>query len=640
MPSPLKMKLAALLICALLPMISVAGTPATGPLDDAAIRQLIENAEELPGQDAVVLFQGRYFNFSDDLVEMRVQKLIRIQSDWALEHVSDPVITFDSARQELQVHAARTYYADGYYQDSPANAFNELTPGPLALAVDFLSIRDMIVSHVGLEVGRAIWLDYTLKDLSPSALPFTTVIFPQGEFPILRSEIVADGLFGLSVNPASPLFRVPDPVSSDDRLTWSLEHIPALPGEAAHRLGEQTGYLTLSAVETLEELAAAIYDNIDGAAEINVGLEEWLTTFEDETPFLTDREALATWAEALNHRTALVGVHGNLLSAGSRPVTRILTTSSATPLERVTLLMACCRSRGIEAWPVLPARWLPGGNSDLPALDLLASPLVKIWNRERSTTLLVDPVRGRILSRQQAEEYPMALELASAGTPDATRIWAPSIYPPQTGGFTLKVYWNLDDGSCSAEGFFPLYPGLEGDAGKPESLLRNWVESWGDSVKLDRLQITATDGNGIEFNLTANFPVPPPGERERIGLDLPLPPRDLARLIPGGMNLAHSGCRAILFPRDTVPMTVTWILDLPPSRPLLTLGNRGLDFPGASFTLERIRSENRLMVNYSLHPPAEPVSPAEYPMLRNFLLEVLDPVNTSVILGQIIPEQE
>jgi len=63
--------------------------------------------------------------------------------------------------------------ADGKKVETPSNAFNEILPSFAAGAPAFNGLRDMVITHTGLERGAVINLDYTLhtaKDNTPALM--------------------------------------------------------------------------------------------------------------------------------------------------------------------------------------------------------------------------------------------------------------------------------------------------------------------------------------------------------------------------------------------------------------------------------------------------------------------------------------
>jgi hypothetical protein len=601
-----------------------AATDAWGPLDDQTLRTRVNNAPDPgPGEEGIVLFEGRYYRHDDGLSTLRVQRLLRIDSEWALEQVSDPRLRYDSSRQELIVHATRSFLPDGEIVDSPVNAFNEVTPGALAQAVDFLDIRELVVTHTGLVPGAIIWLDYTLRDTAPAGLPAGELIFPHGDFPLLEMEIVAEGLFGETVNPERGLHALPEPESNDDLLRWHLRELPAAPGEARHRLGDQLPHVQLSPLEDWEDVVIALAESIESAVTDTTGLGAWLFEFEVEGPLLGDWEALETWLDGMAERTALLRFDDWHWRRAPRSVARVLATSVATPLERVALLTAAMRTREIPVQWHFPRLWQTH-RKQLLSLSVLDNPLVFIPTSHNSiVNWQADPVANWLVPHSEAfvrSDYRIGSGLARPAPGPG--------FGFQTCQVQLTQYWNLEDGAWRMEGLNIIPTPLRIDLSTPETYLREWLET--DSTRVDALRLRGE----VHFDAKGTTALPGADEQGLVRIKLPQHPVTLETLLPPGMNRSHSSCRAMLFPRQGADYHLTWILDLPEGMEPISLEPIGATCPNGSFTATRELEGNRLTMHYDLESGVAPVKPSDYPAFRDFVNAALDPAATCVILRE------
>jgi hypothetical protein len=115
--------------------------------------------------DAVLLNLVKEYRLNDDgSMELRVVKDQKLLTHFAFHSLyGETFIIFDPVQQELIFNEAYTVMADGKKVVTPENAFNEVLP---RLAANFPSVnhlREMVVTHTGLEVGATVHLDYTIK---------------------------------------------------------------------------------------------------------------------------------------------------------------------------------------------------------------------------------------------------------------------------------------------------------------------------------------------------------------------------------------------------------------------------------------------------------------------------------------------
>lgn len=97
----------------------------------------------------------------DGSTDMRYQKIQKLLSYRAFHRLyGETFIVYNPAFQQLKINEAFTVMADGRKVSVPANAFNEVLPGFAANAPDFSNLREMVITHTGLERNATIHLDY------------------------------------------------------------------------------------------------------------------------------------------------------------------------------------------------------------------------------------------------------------------------------------------------------------------------------------------------------------------------------------------------------------------------------------------------------------------------------------------------
>jgi len=72
-------------------------------------------------------------------------------------------VAYNPEYQTLKVNKSETKMVDGKKVKSPENAFNEVLPSSAADAPDYNNLREMVITHVGLERGAVVELDYEIQ---------------------------------------------------------------------------------------------------------------------------------------------------------------------------------------------------------------------------------------------------------------------------------------------------------------------------------------------------------------------------------------------------------------------------------------------------------------------------------------------
>lgn len=104
---------------------------------------------------------------SMDYHYVKVQKLFTYRSFHSL--YGETFVTYNPSFQKLTVNKCFTVMADGKTIETPSNAFNEILPSFAAGAPSFNALRDMVITHTGLERGAVIHLDYTIHTAQGNA---------------------------------------------------------------------------------------------------------------------------------------------------------------------------------------------------------------------------------------------------------------------------------------------------------------------------------------------------------------------------------------------------------------------------------------------------------------------------------------
>lgn len=100
----------------------------------------------------------------DGSIEFHCAKELKLLSHYSFHRLyGETFIIYNTDFQTLKINSAYTIMADGEKTITPENAFNEVLPRFSTNAPSFNNIREMVVTHTGLEVGSTINLDYTIN---------------------------------------------------------------------------------------------------------------------------------------------------------------------------------------------------------------------------------------------------------------------------------------------------------------------------------------------------------------------------------------------------------------------------------------------------------------------------------------------
>ena len=184
-----------------------------------------------PSEADFLLLQKDYIWYADGSSDMHCRQVIRYNTHVSFNRLyGETFIVFNPLGQQLTINEAYTVQAGGNKVTTPPNAFNEVLPRFAAGAPAYHHLREMVVTHTGLELGATAYLDYTLHTNAGSLPELDQCLALQEESPVKEYRItvtVPDAkklnyqLHGTKVNPA---------ITKKDgttRYEWTFKNVPA-----------------------------------------------------------------------------------------------------------------------------------------------------------------------------------------------------------------------------------------------------------------------------------------------------------------------------------------------------------------------------------------------------------------------------
>jgi hypothetical protein len=125
---------------------------------------LTVSGQKSPEQDAIFeKIVKEYTLNKDGSIDFHYYKKLKLLTHFSFNRLyGETFIVFNPDHQQLKINVSRTVQEGGKVIETPANAFNEVLPRAAANAPYYNGLREMVVTHTGLEVNAIIELDYTL----------------------------------------------------------------------------------------------------------------------------------------------------------------------------------------------------------------------------------------------------------------------------------------------------------------------------------------------------------------------------------------------------------------------------------------------------------------------------------------------
>jgi hypothetical protein len=348
------------LIAALPILLAAAARAVAAPAPLAAPAWIAEvpGHEARPEEDGLVVRQHLSIVLdASGKVTRREETAIKMLAEWVSRHgFLDPRIDWNDARSEMRVEMARTTMADGSVVDARENSLVPNTAPELQWAVPYASMRQLVVSHVGVEHGSTSVLAYTVSDRRPSGVPLWGVIDLEGELPVLDQSVTLElhegtglawGACGVTLEPA--VSREAGSVA----YAFTRRDVP----------GANLGELPSGRAGIPRLVYSTARDWSDARSWIEARVEPCVAPTPDvraKTDEVVAGSTLDAERLARIHAFVLDGIRTvawpvAAFDYAARPAAEVLRSSVGHPLDKAVLLAAMLRAAGLEARVALAA---------------------------------------------------------------------------------------------------------------------------------------------------------------------------------------------------------------------------------------------------------------------------------------------
>lgn len=99
----------------------------------------------------------------DGTIDIHYYKELKINSHMSMNNMyGETFVIYNPKYQAIKINKSYTRQANGNIINTPANAFNDVLPAAAANAAAYNQLKELVITHTGLELGATIFLDYTL----------------------------------------------------------------------------------------------------------------------------------------------------------------------------------------------------------------------------------------------------------------------------------------------------------------------------------------------------------------------------------------------------------------------------------------------------------------------------------------------
>lgn len=315
----------------------------TNPLPDAKYEKVVRE----------------YTLLQDGRVQFRSEHRVHLYTPWAVSrHFGETFIPYNVKRQTLNVEKSVTTMVDGTQVPSPENAYNEVLVRAVDGAPAYTDLKEMVVSHTGLEKGCVVDLAYSIES-EPGFYPYLMVDEVFGLLdPVGTMEVVVRVPQGTAFSYTLLNGNVHPEVASEagfDVYTWTVNGIPAIADEPNRPPSEDfTAHLVGTTCDSWEALAGFLRGCVESKLAMDEQMERTLADLLSgcktrEGKVFRVQEWVAQTVETVDCDPQFFGYEG-------LPASVVFENNYGHGLDKAILLAAMLKGAGLEPALVLGSR--------------------------------------------------------------------------------------------------------------------------------------------------------------------------------------------------------------------------------------------------------------------------------------------
>lgn len=312
---------------------------------------ILQNAMAQEGSDAVFnKLVSEYTLNADGSTTYHEYKEVKLLTHMSFHRLfGETFIIYNPAYQELKINDAYTIMADGKKVVVPDNAFNEVLPRAAYHAAAYNHLREMVITHTGLEVGATIYLDYTLTTKPGYMLTFMGEEIIQDMVPIKEKEIIINIPAGKELHYKMLNMRTaPDITERTDNKSYSFKFKSL--NASSNEWGTDASLLPRLFFSAAEDLDRAYFPFVGQKAFTYTASPLMQPALEKLKEDHTDALGLALAIQKMVvHQVGSWGLSPDQTAFHCRTPEEVWNSNAGTKLEKTVLLTTLLRAAGQRA---------------------------------------------------------------------------------------------------------------------------------------------------------------------------------------------------------------------------------------------------------------------------------------------------
>ena len=346
--------------------------------------------QNLKNSDAVFLEINKVYTLKPDgSVHFEYSHKVKLLTYYAVNrYLGETFIAYNPKFQKLKIDKSVTTMADGTLVPSPKNAFNEILPRFVSRAPAYAYLRQMVVSHTGLERGCIIDLKYHI-DTEAKFLPWLMGEETFGtKSPIEKMTVKVNVPQGMSLKYHMFNSSLKPAVTEEKGYThyvWTMKNCPMLRPEPNHQsFDEFAPRLIFSSSGSWDEIDSLLAKRTENKYQLT---EKAINCLLGKTYLDTSREIL-TIQKSVAEQIGNVYIDLSLLGFRCSSAEATFNHNYGTNLDKAILLKALLDAKGLDAKVALVSSNRQFDNT-VSSLAQFSTACVIVKNRRKGPIILL-----------------------------------------------------------------------------------------------------------------------------------------------------------------------------------------------------------------------------------------------------------
>lgn len=285
----------------------------------------------------------------DGSLEFHYHKILKLNAHMAFNNLyGETFIVYNPDFQTLKINESYTRQADGTLVKAPQNAFNEVLPSRAAGAPSYNHLKEMVVTHTGLELGATIYLDYTLssKPTAYSSIDIDEIL--QETTPVKEYILIVNIPEGQNLNYTLMNLSQKPQITEQNGIKqyrWNFKNIPAASRENFQPLNSENKPRFIASDRNDCKEALNNLNRLTGQ-KLNEANIIFVRSLID--PVSTDREKVFVLQNYVADQVKTIDLTLDNTASKVRTPDEVLNTSYGTELEKANLFMAMLKVLDLE----------------------------------------------------------------------------------------------------------------------------------------------------------------------------------------------------------------------------------------------------------------------------------------------------